>query len=102
MPLPRPSLVFWRSKNNGTRDGKALKSLVNRLRRGPIDHQHGFREAPDYTAAFLWSFGFLLFFVLAVIYGLWGLLVVFAVAWGLNKGVDWIALRRAERERRRF
>lgn len=37
--------------------------------------------APDYTVAFLWSFGVLVFIGLFAIWALWGLIVAGLVGW---------------------
>lgn len=37
--------------------------------------------APDFTLAFLWSFGVLLFIALFAIWALWGLVVAGLVGW---------------------
>lgn len=39
------------------------------------------RVAPDYTLAFLWSFGVLVFVALFTIWAIWGLIVAGLVGW---------------------
>lgn len=37
--------------------------------------------APDYTAAFLWSFGVLVFIALFTVWAVWGLMIAGMVGW---------------------
>ncbi len=57
------------------------------------DHPQG--RAPDYTAPALVMAAVNLFWMLGVIWAMFGLPVVLALAWGLKSGIDWLGARRA-------
>ena len=53
-----------------------------------MSEQHIPKRVEDYTNAFLWSSGLLLFMTLWVLAAIWGFFVVVALAWGVNKALS--------------
>lgn len=43
------------------------------------------QPAPDYTNAFLVSFGSVVFMALCVIWAVWGLIAALAIGWGADR-----------------
>jgi len=57
-------------------------------------HKNDLPSAPDFTQACVVMFGVNITWILLTIWALWGLLVAAALAWGVNRLIDYIAARR--------
>lgn len=59
-----------------------------------MSHRPVIQAAPDYTTAFLWSSGLLLYMTLLTVAALTGLWAVVLIAWGLDRGIRALSRRR--------